>query len=132
MTDDSRLPPKQLRMVAQADDILRLPDPVVPNGYLLRGYRRGDGVSWIRTLNLGGFIDWDLDRVVGYLSDPERRQRSRVVEHRGGGGAATFASRRSDREGALDFAVTLPRHRRLGLGRATCTGVAKFLVDRGC
>ena len=150
MTDDGStgLPPKQLYMVAQARDIRLLTGPVTPAGYTLRAYRSGDEVSWTRTLNLGGFAKWDLDRVLAYLRDAERREGSRVVEHDGRIVAATFASRALSRppgsprkagehdgpskEGMLDYVITHPRHRGRGLGRATCTGVAKFLVDQGC
>ena len=70
---------------------------------------------------------------------------SRLVEHDGRIVAATFASRignqphkpdvgggDSSEIGVLDFVVTHPDHRGKGLGRATCTEVARFLVSRGC
>ena len=75
----------------------------------------------------------------------ERREGSCLVEHNGRIVAATFASRignqphnppigggNSSQVGVLDFVVTHPDHRGKGLGRATCTEVARFLVSRGC
>ena len=35
-------------------------------------------------------------------------------------------------QGVLDFVVTHPDHRGRGLGRATCTAVSKFFIDRDC
>jgi mycothiol synthase len=138
--------PKQLYMVADAAAIGLLPPAAVPTGYALRPYRQGDEEGWTETLNLSGFTDWDLKSVVGYLEEPERREGSRVVEREGEIVAATFASRLSNtppgpprssrddpsREGVLDYVATRPDHQGRGLGRATCTGVAGFLVSRGC
>ena len=142
----TELPPKQLYLVADAAAVRLLPDATVPRGYVLRPYRPGDEEGWTETLNLGGFTSWDLESVLGYLGDPERGEGSQVVEQSGEIVAATFASRASNlppgstavsgdgpsREGVLDYVVTRPDHQGRGLGRATCTGVARFLVGRGC
>ncbi len=140
----SSLPPKQLSMVIDRDAVDRLPDVLLPDGYLVRGYMPGDIPSWSNTLQAGGFTDWSEERVYDYLVDDERREGSRVIEYDDLIVAGTFASqitvvprpasRRGsdrDREGVLDFVVTHPDHRSKGLGRATCTEVAKFLISRG-
>ena len=120
-------------------------------GYVMRAYRAGDAPSWADTLQKGGFTEWTENRVLEYLEDPERRAGSRIVDYNGAIVAATFASQtppspsRSEGDacearrgcpksegGVLDFVVTHPDHRGNGLGRATCTSVAKFLVGQGC
>ena len=138
------LPPKQLTMVTSQKSVRNLPDVTLPDGYMLRGYLPGDEVSWSKTLQVCGFKDWDYAEVVDYLKNAERRAGSRVVEHEGEIVAATFASRKkrsatdtvngadTHNEGLLDFVVTHPDHRGNGLGKATCTEVARFLVNRGC
>ena len=139
------LPPKQLRMVIDGASVHRLPDVPLPAGYVLRAYRSGDAASWTDVLQKGEFGRWDEERVLEYLEDAERREGSRLVEHNGRIIAATFASRignqphkshdcggNSSQVGVLDFVVTHPDHRAIGLGRATCTEVARFLVSRGC
>lgn len=137
------LPPKQLRMVSDKASIDCLPDVRLPGGYVLRAYRSGDAESWSDTLRKGGFTDWTEQRVLEYLANDERRKGSSLVEFKGRIVAATFASRLGNQPhnpdvgepsevGILDFVVTHPDHRGKGLGRATCTEVARFLVAHGC
>ena len=68
-----------------------------------------------------------------YLADPERREGSRVVSLGRDIVAATFASPQQfpSRAGVLDYVVSHPNHRGKGLGRAVCTAVLRFFVDRG-
>ena len=140
------LPAKQLCMVIDAAGVRKMPDVVVPRGYVLRRYREGDGVTLAGTLRAAGFVDWDVARVLGYLEDADRRAGSAVVEYEGSIVASTFASRMSSgatsrvtgkagkpwREGVLDYVATHPDHQGRGLGRATCTAVSRYLVDQGC
>ena len=140
----SPLPPKQLSMVIDEATVDRLPDVQLPAGYVIRPCRPGDTASWADALRAGGFESWGEEQVLEFLEDAERPEGSRLVEHDGRIVAATFASRISIRpsltlagggdtseEGALDYVVTHPDHRSLGLGRATCTEVSRFLVARG-
>ena len=140
------LPAKQLCMVIDAAGVRKMPDVVVPRGYVLRRYREGDGVTLAGTLRGAGFVDWDVARVLGYLEDADRRAGSAVVEYEGIIVASTFASRTSTgatspvtgkagdprQEGVLDYVATHPDHQGRGLGRATCTAVSRYLVDQGC
>ena len=128
------LQPMQLRMTAPASRVNELPDVALPDGYTLRAYRVGDERSWVRLLNLAGFITWDLQRIQKYLADAERGEGSRVVAKGGTIVSATFASRArwNDRQvGVLDFVASHPEHRRRGLSRAVCTAVLGFMVAAG-
>ena len=138
------LPPKQLSMVIDEATVDRLPDVPLPAGYVIRPCRPGDTASWADALRAGGFESWGEEQVLEFLEGAERRAGSRVVEQGGRIVAATFATRISNRpsltlagggdtseEGALDYVVTHPDHRSLGLGRATCTEVSRFLVAQG-
>ena len=138
------LPPKQLSMVIDEAGVDRLPDVPLPAGYVIRPCRPGDTASWADALRVGGFESWGEEQVLEFLESAERRAGSRVVEQGGRIVAATFATRISNRlsmdlvgggdlskQGALDYVVTHPDHRGLGLGRATCTEVSRFLVARG-
>lgn len=145
-SDGAGLPAKQLCMVIEAAGVRDLPDVSAPAGYALRAYQEGDGVTLAGTLRAAGFADWDVDRVLGYLEDADRRAGSAVVEFERSIVASTFASRVSNDsvspvtsepgnprwEGLLDYVATHPSHQGLGLGRATCTAVSRYLVDQGC
>ena len=131
---DSELPPKQLRMTAGAATLRGLPDVPLPEGFVQRAYRPGDEDGWVALLLEAGFEEWDRPRIDEYLADPERREGSSVVVEGGVVVAATFASRltRDGVElGVLDYVASSPARRRLGLGRAVCTAVARFQVERG-
>ena len=138
------LPPKQLIMVIDAASVSRLPDVPLPDGYVIRSPRTADIESWADTLVAGGFETWSEDRVREYLQDPERLEGSHVVEQGGHVVAGTFASRIERRlvtaddsdkgqpeEAILDFVVTHPDHRGMGLASAACTGVSRFFIARG-
>ena len=138
------LPPKQLSMAIDEATVDRLPDVPLPAGYVIRACRPGDTASWADALRAGGFESWGEEQVLEFLEGAERREGSRVIEQGGRIVAATFATRISNRlsmdlvgggdpskKGALDYVVTHPDHRGLGLGRATCTEVSRFLVARG-
>ena len=144
-TTRSQLSPKQLSMVFQAAEVGSLPGIELPRGYELRAFQQGDEESWAKTLNLGGFTNWNAPKVMRYLEDPERRVGSCVVAHAADIVSATFASRASYRgaalstlpsdpsnEGVVDYVVTRPDHQGKGLGRATTVCVTKFLIARGC
>ena len=145
-TTRSQLSPKQLSMVFQAAEVGSLPGIELPRGYELRAFQQGDEESWAKTLNLGGFTNWNAPKVMRYLEDPERRGGSCVVAHTADIVSATFASRASYRgaalstflpsdpsnEGVVDYVVTRPDHQGKGLGRATTVCVTKFLIARGC
>ena len=131
----AELPPKQLRMTADAAALRRLPDVPLPDGFAQRGYRPGDEDGWLALLKAAGFTEWDRPRIDEYLEDPERREGSSVIVEGDTMVAATFATRIC-RDGAelalLDYVICSPERRRLGLGRAVCTAVARFHVERGC
>ena len=130
----SELPPKQLRMTAGAATLRGLPNVPLPEGFVQRAYRPGDEDGWVELLVETGFEEWDRPRIDEYLADPERREGSSVVVEGGVVVAATFASRLT-RDGVdlgvLDYVISSPDRRRLGLGRAVCTAVARFQVERG-
>ena len=94
----------------------------------------GDEDGWLALLLAAGFEEWDRPRVDEYLTDPERREGSSVIVEGDTMVAATFATR-IYRDGVelalLDYVISSPDRRRLGLGRAVCTAVARFHVERG-
>lgn len=85
-------------------------------------------------INTGGFgSQWDRTHFDRYITQPERKDSSRLVVRDSKVIAATFASvhRQSENLGRLDDVVALPDYRGLGLGRAVCTEVVKYLLGRG-
>lgn len=111
-----------------------MPEFTIPDGYKLRGYLPGDEDSWLETLNLGEFGgNWDRQRFDDYIAGPERTEGSVVAVQGDRIVAATFASVEAgvDFTGRVDFVVSHPKVRGLGLGRAVCTGVVRYLVNKG-
>ena len=130
----SDLPRKQLRMVITAEQARRMTEPVLPPGYELRGYRPSDEDSWLEAINTGEFGNiWDRARFEEYIRGPERMECSRLVIMDGHVVAATFASvEENDPEtGRVDFVISRPEYRGLGLGRVVCTEVVRCLIERG-
>lgn len=123
----------QLSMTISSAKAFDLPQAIVPEGYALRQYEPGDEESWLALIQTGDFANWDMDRLVTFLEPSERREGSRVVAFGNKIVAATFASRREPPQntGVLDYVVSHPDHRGFGLGRAVCTSVLEFLVERG-
>ena len=132
MTSD--LPPKQLSMVITAEQARRMPEPGLPPGYELRAYRPGDEDSWVDAINTGEFYGvWDRAHFEEYIRGPERMEGSRLVVRDRQVVAATFASIEEDAPelGRLDFVVSRPEYRGLGLGRVVCTEVVRGLIEKG-
>ena len=103
-------------------------------GSELRGFLPGDEDAWIDLLNTGEFgIPWDRQRFDDFITGPERACGSRVAVTDGRIAAATFASIEGAAPGMgrVDFVVSHPDVRGLGLGRAVCTAVVQYLVGRG-
>ena len=124
----------QLSMMISASRASEVPESQIPDGYELRGYLPGDEESWVELFNTGGFgSDWDRERFDEYMTGPERKEGSVVATLGDRIVAATFASVEvgMDCTGRVDFVTSHPDVRGLGLGRAVCTGVVRYLVDRG-
>ena len=130
----AELPPKQMSMIMPTWRAKKMPESKIPDGYALRGYRPGDEDTWLETLNAGDFGSaWDRPRFDEFMTGPERKDGSVVAANGDRIVAATFASVDvgADCTGRVDFVVSHPDVRGLGLGRAVCSGVVRYLVDRG-
>ena len=107
---------------------------MLPPGYELRGYRPSDEDSWIDTINTGEFGSiWDHAHFEEYLRGPEGMECSRLVVMGSQVVAATFASVKegTPEVGRVDFVVSRPEYRGLGLGRVVCTEVVRVLIEKG-
>ena len=126
--------PMQLSMMISASRAEEMPESKIPDGYELRGYLPGDEDSWVDLYNAGGFgTPWDRARFDEYMTAPERKEGSVVAVRGDRILAATFASVEvgMERTGRVDFVVSHPEVRGLGLGRAVCSGVVRYLIDKG-
>ena len=111
-----------------------LSEPSIPFGYELRSYESGDELRWANLLNQGEFGQkFNPQRVREYMEVPERRAGSRIVVKDGNLLASTFATMQDEAENlaSLDYVVSHPDHRGLGLGRIVCESVVKYCVDIG-
>ncbi|HOX38939.1 MAG TPA: GNAT family N-acetyltransferase [Candidatus Brocadiia bacterium] len=129
---DEGLPHRQLLMSCTPETFVKRDWPLPP-GYMLRAYRPGDEQGMIRALHVAGFTEWDRAKIDDFLTKPERREGTHVVEHIGQIVAVTFASQENaeKRVGCLDFVASDISHKGRGLGCAVCAGVARYLFGRG-
>lgn len=123
---------QQLRMTIAGSAARQCPLPEVPFGYCSRGFRPGDEASWLELL-VTDFNNWNRERFDAFLSEPERRQGSCVIEYKGRIVAATFASRLSAQPliGSVDYVVCDSEHRGRKLGLIACGTVARYLGENG-
>ncbi len=126
------LKPQQLRMTITGSAARQCQLPEVPFGYCSRGYRPSDEASWLELIATE-FGRWDRERFDAFLSEPERRQGSCVIEHKGRIVAATFATRLTDQPltGTVDYVVCDSEHRGCKLGLIACGTVARYLGESG-
>ena len=106
-------------MIITAERARVMPDFILPPGCELRGYLPGDEESWIVAINTGEFgALWNRVHFDRYITQPQRKDGSRLVVRDGKVVAATFASvhRESEKLGRLADVVALPDYRGLGLG----------------
>jgi GNAT superfamily N-acetyltransferase len=101
----TELEPMQLHMFVEGEALQDVEVVQPDGGYELRRYQPGDEEGICRALNAAGF-EWALERVQEYLIGPERSGGTHVV--------------------AAD-----PAHKGHRLGLAVCSGVVRYLADRG-
>jgi len=123
----------QLRMSISAGGVRPAVPVELPEGCLMRGYMSGDEKGWMELFGLCGFDGWDRGRFDASMSQPERKEGSRVVLLGDRVVAATFAicSDAEAKVGRIDYVVSHPDHRGKGLGRAVCAGVLDYLLGCG-
>lgn len=132
---DNQLPNASILLGMTPQQARLLPEPRLPDGYILRGYQPGDEPGLIDLLNYKelDFGQWDLERINALLDEPEHRASASIVSYDQKIVAVTFAAR--DKEdptiGSLDWVTCHPQHRGKRLGLAVCTSVLKYLVERG-
>ena len=130
---EKELEPKQLTMVIEAEKVRLVSDKPLPDGFSLRGYKHGDENSWISLLNCGDFdSQWDSERFQEYMTQDERLEGSSVILKDEIIVAATFASVQdsSKQVGRVDFVVSHPDFRGLGLGKVVLIEVLRFLQKK--
>ena len=130
---EKELEPKQLTMVIDAEIARLISDKHLPDGFSLRPYKHGDEKSWIALLNCGDFdSQWDSQRFQEYIAQDERAEGSRVILKDEMIVAATFASvQDSSKEvGRVDFVVSHPDFRGLGLGKVVLIEVLRCLGNK--
>ena len=130
---EKELEPKQLTMVIEAEKVRLVSDKPLPDEFSLRGYKHGDEKSWISLLNCGDFdSQWDSERFQEYMTQDERLEGSRVILKDEIIVAATFASVQdsSKQVGRVDFVVSHPDFRGLGLGKVVLIEVLRCLGNK--
>ena len=135
MDNIRQFPEQRIRMNISADDIASIPAWDCPEGYSLRKIQKGDEENLAMLLASAGvghpsWDDFDEPKMIEYLSAPERRQGTHVVQRQDELCAVCFASRRADfcpSWGQLDYVCVHPHHRGQGLAFGVCAAVLRYL-----
>jgi len=106
----------RIKMNISLDDIASNLIWDCPEGYCVREIRRGDEENLAQLLASAGvgqsaWDDFDTPKMVEYLTAPEKRQGTRVIEREGELCAVCFATRQSDLCppcGQLDYVCVHP------------------------
>ena len=112
-----------------------LPRLVVPSGYALRPYRRGDEAAWATIMNTGIGSDWTAARCVEHLTGrpqfrPDGLFFATVRDMAGpaiGSACAWTDQPNVYDEGLVHMVCVLPEHRGHGLGRVVTLAVLCYL-----
>ena len=116
-----------------------LPRLVVPSGYALRPYRRGDEAAWATIMNTGIGSDWTAARCVEQLTGrPQFRPDGlffATVQDAAGpaiGSACAWTEHLHEHdEGLVHMVCVLPEHRGHGLGRVVTLAVLRYMQQHG-
>ncbi len=107
-----------------------------PESYHLRKIEPGDEIrlpELLRSIGVG-WTKLNEARVPQYMSEPDRRHGSHVIEHKDQLVALCISTRRDDVQpvwGQLDYVCVRPEHRGLGLSVGVCTAVLDYQRSRG-
>ncbi len=130
-------PKPQLQMVFPPQRFASIPEPRLPEGYLLRNIRPGEEEQYLALMRSVGFAEeWTV-------SDVQRFMRNVlpggffVVEHVATGKLVATAmanhapSEQHPNAGVLDWVAADPEHRGKGLGKVVVYAVMRLLIQRG-
>jgi predicted dehydrogenase/GNAT superfamily N-acetyltransferase len=130
-------PPKaQLKMAWPQDRLDAPPEPTLPAGYVLRGYRDTDKGAYLALMVKVGFEGWDAERLQRTLATvlPDGLF---VIEHKATGAlAATALCNHSPTDGfpyggELGWVAGDPAHKGKGLGMAICAAATARFIQAG-
>lgn len=126
----------QLQMVWPEQRFATLPTVMVPPGYTLRTYRRGDEAGFYRVMALAGWPGWDDDKLRPWIAriPPESWF---MVSHDATNAIVATAMGLHDHAddhpfgGELGWVAADPAHHGRGLGTAVCAAVTARLIAAG-
>lgn len=132
-------PPERRQLMMRRPNLDGLPRLVVPSGYALRSYRRGDEAAWAAIMNTGIGSDWTAERCVEYLTgQPQFRADGLFFTTVGDtagpaiGSACAWTEHPDERdEGLVHMVCVLPEHRGHGLGRVVTLAVLRYMRQHG-
>ena len=135
-TDEKSLPRPQLQMVWPAERLGSPPEPKLPEGYVLRGYRPEDEAAYLALMAKAGFEGWDAARASALARDalPDGFF---LIEHAAAHAVvATAVATHNPSElhpsGAeLGWVAGDPAHKGKGLGLAVTAAVTALFIRRG-
>jgi len=117
---------------ASLDD---LPDPEVPEGLVLRTFRRGDEGGWARLMS-GAIGNWDEESTARlFLGEPGVDAEGIFLLVSGDEHIATATDKRlapPDAAGYLHMVAVAPQYRGRRLGRCISLAALQHMRERGC
>jgi len=112
------------------------PEVVVPEGYEMRRFQRGEGPAYVRLMRAAGFENWHeaklpewLPRVVagGFFVVVDKASRKLVASAM----ATRNASALHAKGGELGWVAADPEHAGKGLGLAVCAAATRRFIETG-
>lgn len=125
--------PAQLQMIWPRRLSVAPSAPVLPTGYALRTFRKGDQAAYVRLMRRAGFETWSEDKAQGVLSTMHQDGLFFVVHEASGDLAATAAAQSRPNAwhptgGELGWVGGDPEHRGKGLGAVVCAAATRRLL----
>lgn len=138
LTADRSLPRKSIVMVIHPDEMARVPEPILPEGYAFRTYLPGDEKNWARIATIVDEFSCEQTAESAFRKqfmqdeDALRKRLSFVIAPDGSAVATSMAWRFEEdgrRFGRVHWICTDPAHQGKGIGRAIVAWAIRRIAE---
>lgn len=138
LTADRSLPRKSIVMVIHPDEMARVPEPILPEGYAFRTYLPGDEKNWARIATIVDEFSCEQTAESAFRKqfmqdeDALRKRLSFVIAPDGSAVATSMAWRFEEdgrRFGRVHWICTDPAHQGKGIGRTIVAWAIRRIAE---